>query len=153
MENFLSQSTRNYEIYLPKQSSKEHSAQFENGLDEDENTQLHEAYPTNRLPVKLVSEALYRKEKCVNSKVRHKNQHVRNQVVTHVHPELNFLDGECNPCDPTCHFTIDAKQTTEDKLKPTNTRDNTIASSVLTFFGFPQKEPFGLEDTNFTPFL
>jgi hypothetical protein len=152
MENFLSGSTTNYVKYLPKQSTKQNSAHFESDFDEQEYTYSEEAYPMNRPLVKRVSEALFRKEKCVNSKVLYKKQHVKNHVVTHVYPELNFIDGECNPCDPTCHFTIDSKQATEDKLKPRSTRDNTLRGDILTFLGFPPKEPFGLEDTNLTPF-
>ena len=155
METFLSQSTTNYVEYLPKSSTKEHSNHFDDDDLENEDLYLDEAYPVKGPPRKKVSESLYRKEHCVDSRVQHKDQDLKNHLVTHVHPELNFSNGECNPCDRTCRFTIGSKQSTENQLKPVNTRDTTtLRGSILSFFGFPskEKEPFGLGDSNFTPF-
>jgi hypothetical protein len=152
MESFLSQSTTDYERHLPKSSSKENSVHFDENNNVLDYTKVDEAYPVKNPPIKRVSEGLFRKEKCgVNSKVQHKNQDLKNHLVTHVHPELNFRDGgECNPCDPTCHFTM-----IENKLnavKPVNTRDTTWTGSILTVLGYPSKEPFDVRDTYSTPF-
>lgn len=152
MESFLSESTMNYEKYLPKSAKKENSVHFDENNLKNTHLDVEEAYPVKTLPVKRVSESLFRKDTCVNSKVRYKGQDLKNHVVTHVHPELNFRDGECNPCDRTCHFTISSKQSIENKLKPVNTKDHTLAGGILTFLGFPAKEQFGLQDTKLTPF-
>lgn len=150
MESFISKSGVNYHEYMPKPAKKETIAQFENNLDRDF-THMDEAYPQNLPPIKKESEAIFRKERCVESKVQHKNQTLKNHLVTHVYPELNFRDGECNPCDPTCHFTVLSKQTVENKLKPTSTK-GVIIRDIFTIFGFPEKEPFGLKDLAFTPY-
>lgn len=138
MESFISKSGVNYHEYIPKPSKKETIAQFENNLDRDF-THVDEAYPQNVPPIKKESEAIFRKERCVDSKVQYKNQTLKNHLVTHVYPELNFRDGECNPCDTTCHFTILSKQTTENKLKPSSGR-GVIVQDILTMCGFPVQE-------------
>ena len=45
-----------------------------------------EAYPDNIAPVKKVSEAIFRKEKCMKSKVQCKNQNLKNNIVTPCFP-------------------------------------------------------------------
>ena len=151
MESFISKSGVNYQEYLPKPSPKDAIAMFENNIEKDY-THVDEAYPLNLPPIKKVSEAIFRKERCVQSKVQHKNQTLKNHLVTHIYPDLNFREGECNPCDETCHFTIQKKQAIEDKLKPATARRGVLIRDVLTLCGFPEKEPFGLKDTAFTPY-
>ena len=148
MESFLSKSGVNYEKYIPKPSKKETIAHFENNLEKDY-TSVDEAYPLKIPTVKKANEAIFRKERCVNSRVQYKNQHLKNHLVTHVYPELDFVGGECNPCDPTCRFIVHSKQSIEDKLKPLNTR-TTLTQDIMTFIGFPEKEPFGINDSSFT---
>ena len=150
MESFISNSGLNYQEYLPKPSKKETIAQFENNLEQDF-THVDEAYPLNLPPIKKVSEAIFRRERCVHSKVKHKNQTLKHHLVTHIYPEMSFREGECNPCDSTCHFTVLSKQTIENQLKPTSSR-STVTQDILTFLGFPVKEPFGIKDSAFTPY-
>jgi len=150
METFISKSGVNYEEYLPKPSQKDTTSIYENNLEQDF-TQLDEAYPQNLPPIKKASEAIFRKERCVNSKVQHKNQTLKNHLVTHIYPEITFREGECNPCDSTCHFSVLSKQSIENKLKPTSGR-GTLIQDILSLLGFPAKEPFGLNDSSFTPY-
>ena len=150
MESFISKSGMNYQEYLPKPSKKETISQFENNLENDF-THVTEAYPLHLSPIKKAEEAIFRKERCVNSKVHYKNQTLKNNLVTHIYPELNFRNEECNPCDSTCHFTVKSKQSTEKKLKPSSGR-GVLVQDMFDFFGFSEKEPFGLNDTAFTPY-
>lgn len=139
MESFLSRSTMNYVQYLPKSSAKKATSMaFEENLEKDF-TAIDEAYPNKIKPVKKVSEALFRKEKCHQSKVQCKNQTLKNHVISHVYPELQFNDGVCNPCDSTCHFTIEKRQQVEDDLKPKNTHSS-VLDDVKGFFGM-NKDP------------
>ena len=150
MESFISKSGVNYQEYLPTPSKKETIAQFENNLENDF-THVSEAYPQKLPPIKKEAEAIFRRERCVNSKVIHKNQTLKNQLVTHIYPELNFREGECNPCDSTCHFTVTSKQAVENKLKPASAR-GVLIKDMLELCGFPEKEAFGLKDSAFTPY-
>jgi hypothetical protein len=118
MEGFLSKSTQEYVDFLPKQSVKEDSIRFENHVENDF-TSVKEAYPEKLLPIRKASEHLFRKEFCSasESRVYFKDQPVKNSLISHVYPELTFRDGECNPCDLTCHFSIDRKHDVEHELQ------------------------------------
>lgn len=117
-EGFLSKSTQEYVDFLPKQSVKEDSINFENHAENDF-TSVKEAYPEKLLPIRKASEHLFRKEFCSSSESRvyFKDQPVKNSLISHVYPELTFRDGECNPCDLTCHFSIDRKHDVEHELQ------------------------------------
>jgi hypothetical protein len=139
-EPFLSKSTSEYATHLPKSSRKEEGGtQFEGHLEKDF-TPTSEAYPSSLPPIKKVSEALFRKERCHQSKVTTKDQTYNNHMVTHVYPELQFRDGVCNPCDSTCHFTIQSKQDMEANLAARNTH-TTVLEDVAEMFGFAKSEP------------
>ncbi len=138
-ESFVSRPTAEYAAYIPKPSAKSLPTQFDPHLEQDF-THVGEAYPDKLAPIKKVGEALFRKEKCHNAKVRYKNQTMKNNMVTHVYPELQFRDGECNPCDRTCHFTIQNKQETEATLAPKNAH-TTVLEDIQELFGFGKTEP------------
>ena len=139
LESFISKSGVDYANYLPKPSRKDGQSKYENHLEKDF-TSVDEAYPDNIAPVKKVSEAIFRKEKCMKSKVQCKNQNLKNNIVTHVYPELQFSQEICNPCDRTCHFTI-TKQNIETSLKPKDAK-LTMYDDVKELFGFQKEEPF-----------
>ena len=139
VETFLSKSTSEYAEYIPKASKKQSDNQFEGHLEKDF-THVEEAYPNKLPPIKKVGEALFRKEKCHKSRVTCKDQTMKNNVITHVYPELQFRDDECNPCDQTCHFTIKSKQDLESGLAPINTH-TTVIEDVMEMFGFQKAEP------------
>lgn len=127
MEGFLSKSTQEYVEFLPKPSLKEHSIAYEGHLEKDF-TSLEEAYPDKLAPVKKVSEHLFRREFCHKTKnhIEYKDQRVKNSLVSHVYPELTFRDGECNPCDRTCHFTINRKHDAEEELHAKSSKYATL---------------------------
>ena len=126
-EGFLSKTTQDYVAYLPKPSLKEDSIAFESNLKTDF-TSVDEAYPDNLPPIRKVSENLFRSEFCHSSENRviFKDQKVNNSLVTHVYPELEFREGECNPCDLTCHFNINRKHDTEVDLQSVSSKYSSI---------------------------
>lgn len=141
VEGFTSKSTEEYAKHIPKPSKKSNMNNlFEDHLEKDF-TSVSFAYPKNISAVKKSDEAIFRKEKCHNSKVTYKNQNMKNQMITHVYPELQFMNEECNPCDPTCHFTVNKKQNVESTLKPLSSH-STILDNIKNLFGMKKNEPF-----------
>lgn len=126
-EGFLSKPIQNYVEFLPKPSLKEDSITFDSNSNTDF-TSVNEAYPENLPPIRKVSEQLFRREFChsTENRVTFKNQKVNNSLVTHVYPELEFREGECNPCDRTCHFNINRKHDTEVDLQPVSSKYSSI---------------------------
>ena len=139
VEGFISDTTQNYVEYLPKPSRKSH-ADFDNHLEKDF-THIDEAYPNSIPPVKKVAEFLFRREYCDASlnRVKYKNQNVKNCLVTHVYPELQFSDGECNPCDKTCHFNVKRQQNAEVHLQPTSSKHSIVWDMLDSMVGNSQE--------------
>jgi hypothetical protein len=102
VEGFISETTQNYVDFLPKPSRKTNN-EFENHLEKD------------FTPIEDFCDASL-------NNVKYKDQKVKNCLVTHVYPELQFRDGECNPCDKTCHFSVQHKQRVEQHLQPTSSK-------------------------------
>lgn len=127
-EEFVSRLTQEYVDYLPKSALKEYSSEFE-GHAEKSFTPVDEAYPDTLPPIRKVSESLFRREFChsTENRVHHKDTSVSHSFVSHVYPELSFRDGECNPCDRTCHFTINRKHDTEVDLQPKSSKNSSMA--------------------------
>lgn len=141
MEGFLSKTTQEYVEFLPKPSLKEHSISYEKHLEKDF-TSLEEAYPDNLPPIKKVSEHLFRREFCHKTKhhVEYKDQKVKNSLIAHVYPELTFREGECNPCDKTCHFTINRKHDAEEDLQSKSSKFATL-KGMANYLANSQGEP------------
>lgn len=119
-EGFLSKVTQEYVDYLPKSSLKKEGGGFLNRLEKDF-TPVGVAYPNHVLPpIRKVSESLFRKEFChpTRNRVTFKDQEIKTSMIRHVHPELKFRREECNPCDKTCHFTVNRKHDLEKQLYP-----------------------------------
>ena len=78
----------------------------------------------------------FKKQYCKKGELKYKNILVKNEMVTHIFPEVNFENGPCNPCLDTCKYSIiEEKMKTEDELvKPKNSND--FASYVLSLL-FP----------------
>jgi len=93
--------------------------------------------------VKKVGESLFRKEKCAmdSSKVMLKGQTVKNNLVTHVYPELQFHNSECNPCDRTCHFSIQKKQEMEEKLVLPKSSNESVLWEIISNLTSSNDEP------------
>jgi hypothetical protein len=141
----LSPSGQNYADNIPKASDKDGNYNAVEGISEKNRNDIYleEAYPEKLSPVKKVNEALFRKKKCSknNDKVLHKKQCIRQiNNIEHVYPSLQYRDGVCNPCDKTCHFTINDKQKKEQELLPKSSKDNVIWDMVTSFFS-NEEEP------------
>jgi len=54
----------------------------------------------------------FRDENCSENQLLYKNMDVRNDMTTHIFPNVKYNNDECNVCDNTCDFSI-----VEDKLK------------------------------------
>lgn len=141
-EGFLSRQTQEYVEYLPKPSIKAHSIGFE-GHAEKDFTPVEEAYPDKLPPIRKVRELLFRREFChpTENLVHHKNQPVRHSLVSHVYPELSFRDGECNPCDRTCHFTINRKHDAEVDLQAKSSKYSSLTEMAKYLVGSGGDEP------------
>lgn len=145
IETFISRSGENYVEYLPKPSTKEFSAQYENHLEKDF-THIEQAYPDNLPPIRKVGEHLFRKDHCTPAKkVTFKDQHVKNSYITHVYPEVQFRNGDCNPCDKTCHFNVNRKQDIEAELKSKESKGN-IVWEMFNAIVFSSGDPVILND-------
>lgn len=141
-ESFLSKSTKDYVKHLPKPFHKldsEMKGEPKDYLAKDYN-RVEDAYPDKLSPIKRVGEALFRKDKCHQSRVQYKNQNLNNNTITHVYPELQFREDVCNPCDRTCHFTIEKKQSIEKDLVPKNTHTS-VVEDIQELLGRNKKEP------------
>jgi hypothetical protein len=62
------------------------------------------------------SEENFRKTYCIGNELLYKGKEVKNDMVEHVFPEINFKNNICNPCDKKCNITIveQEDQSTED---------------------------------------
>jgi hypothetical protein len=142
VEDFISETGNNYADFLPKPSEKNGSCEV-NGYLEKEFLSVEDAYPSKLKPVKKVSESLFRKEKCSKktSKVSWKGEAVKKNWITHVYPELEYHDSECNPCDRTCHFTIKQKQQVEEKLQLPKSSNDTVLWDMISALTSSKEEP------------
>jgi hypothetical protein len=52
------------------------------------------------------SEEYFRKTNCFDNKLLYKGKEVKNDMVEHIYPEINFENNTCNPCDKKCDITI-----------------------------------------------
>ena len=77
----------------------------------------------------------FKKQYCKKGQLTYKNILVKNEMVTHIFPEVNFENGQCNPCLDTCKYSIiEEKMKTEDELvKPKNSNDFTAYVLSLLF--------------------
>ena len=64
------------------------------------------------------SEEYFRKTNCIGNELLYKGKEVKNDMVEHVFPEINFKNNICNPCDKKCDITIveQEDQSTEQEL-------------------------------------
>jgi hypothetical protein len=78
----------------------------------------------------------FKKQYCKKGELKYKNILVKNEMVTHIFPEVKFENGPCNPCLDTCKYSIieEKMKTEEDLVKPKNSND--FVSYVLSLL-FP----------------
>lgn len=142
-ENFVSLSTQNQVDFLPKPGSKSvHGGPMEPHIEKDF-TSVDEAYGKPMESIQKEGEALFRKHKCNKStgKVEYKDLHVKNNYVSHVYSELDFDEEPCNPCDETCHFRIQEKQTVEDTLQTPKSSNENVLWDMVTALTSSESEP------------
>lgn len=65
----------------------------------------------------------FRKENCRGKELVHKNMSVKQDMVSHVFPNIKMNKGECNICDNGCDFSIGDKLTHEKELFSKFSRD------------------------------
>lgn len=59
----------------------------------------------------------FRDQNCVQGVLKYKNLPVRDEMATHIYPEVKFNDEYCNVCRPTCKFSIvESKFRSEEKI-------------------------------------
>jgi len=102
-----------------------------NATDNEQFTNYNELYPDlavahmqNDHKINDVK-SYFKKQYCKKGELKYKNILVKNEMVTHIFPEVNFENGQCNPCLDTCKYSIiEEKMKTEDELvKPKNSND------------------------------
>ncbi len=70
----------------------------------------------------------FRKRNCNLNHLKHKNMNVKVENVGFIFPELEFKQGECNPCDKNCAFSIiENKLGTEHNLFPIQSNDTQLS--------------------------
>ena len=61
----------------------------------------------------------FREKHCDNGQLKHKNMSVKNDMTSHVFPEVAFKHEKCNVCSPDCKFSIiESKFNAEKNIKP-----------------------------------
>ena len=50
------------------------------------------------------AEKNFRKKNCEDNTLKYKGNKVKNEMVEHVFPEINFEGAPCNPCDDNCKY-------------------------------------------------
>ena len=67
----------------------------------------------------------FEKQYCKNNNLTYKNMDVKDDMIYHVFPEIEFKHNKCNPCDRNCEFSIiEEKLKKEDELiKPVDSND------------------------------
>jgi hypothetical protein len=127
----LSQTTQGYvdhiskPAYVKNNSKREKPYDFVDGTNhETHSCGVTKAYPEQLKNVHKESEQVFRKEHCnANNVLVYKEFEVHNHDIAHHVSDIEFTQGICNPCDPTCHFSLrKQKEETEDTLKPEFTK-------------------------------
>lgn len=72
----------------------------------------------------------FEKQYCKKHNLTYKNMDVKDDMIYHVFPEIEFKNNRCNPCDKNCEFSvIEEKLKHEDDLtKPKDSNDWTWSS-------------------------
>jgi len=52
------------------------------------------------------AEKNFRKKNCTDNTLKYKGHKVKNEMVEHVFPEINFRGAPCNPCDDNCKYDL-----------------------------------------------
>jgi len=94
--------------------TKENDNSIDADEDEDEEDKDKEGFTTK---------AKFRKDNCRGKELVHKNMLVKQEMVSHVFPNVKMDKGECNICEKGCDFSIGDKLAHEKELFSKFSRD------------------------------
>ena len=64
------------------------------------------------------AEKNFRNKNCEDNTLKYKGQKVKNEMVEHVFPEINFEGAPCNPCDNKCKYDfIEQEESQEEEIR------------------------------------
>ena len=77
--------------------------------------------------------AQFSKQYCDNGVLKYKQTPVKQEMTTHVFPEINFTYTACNPCDEMCEYSIiEEKLKNDDEMrKPKDSNETDWISQLL----------------------
>ena len=113
-------------IYYYQLDDYKHMLNISEGFLWDMTFTPYEQEVYDRLNVELINQQkAFRDKHCAAGELASKGIPVNIEMSEHVFPELKFTDSPCNPCNPSCKFTIlISKLKTEDELlRPKSSRD------------------------------
>lgn len=119
---------------------------------------VNKAYSGEKLPIQSESETIFRNQQC-NSDLEffYKNQIIKhNETIQNLIPEIQFVDDKpCNPCDPSCPFSIKSSLEKKDFIGQ-STRGKTSLEEVMDWadsFFVNKSEPFAGVDLNVASYV
>ena len=113
-------------IYYYQIDDYEHMLNISEGFLWDMTFTPYDQEVYDRLNVELINQQkTFREKNCSAGTLVSKGIPVNIEMSEHVFPELKYEDSPCNPCDPSCRFSIlVSKLKTEDELtRPKSSRD------------------------------
>jgi len=94
----------------------------------DDGVYLNQNYKNSRRRERMTTESSlvdkFREERCGKngSVLKYKDMTVKSDYAEHLFPELEFKNGQCNPCNKSCGFSIiESKIQTETAMIPIST--------------------------------
>lgn len=85
----------------------------------------------------------FRKDHCdMNGQLTYKEYPVKTENVEHIFPDLQFVYGQCNPCDINCAFTISQKLSVQEDMTYPKSSDDWVFSIWKTWFSEDSSKPF-----------
>ena len=152
---------------IHKMVGNEHFATFSNNFEDKDATILPEGsgnviaasssiHAENRIPIIPESAKVFKSEHCSPElDFVYKEQIVKHpETIRNIYPEIAFIQGQCNPCSPSCEFSLKTSLEKEDRMGK-NTRGytpETFITQVMNWansFLVNKSEPYiGLNDLN-----
>ena len=48
----------------------------------------------------------FKKDNCIEGQLKYKNMNVKDEIVDHIFPEIEYAEDKCNPCADSCKYSI-----------------------------------------------
>jgi hypothetical protein len=74
---------------------------FFEGMQKD----IKETFENNE-PLSNNLRSQFQMQYCKNGNLQYKNSNVKHEMASHVFPEINFKNNNCNPCNADCDYSI-----------------------------------------------